>query len=445
MASNPLGQHFIIKSAVITSDRTTGNDPIDNIEIGSLVAQLKITETASRPYTIGQVLIRDENNLFRALRIMGSERITFEIVAAKGNGVKPIKRTYIIRGINTVATNNTFVLDIMDEAGYIASAKAFAESYTGNLPTIISQISEGQLNRKVKAIYETDVYPYIKDTSTHINIPYMTPWQALTWLTDRTTTERGTPYFLSGSFYHNTSVMWSLESSLSSIPFNPEHAFVRSDRYTQATGQTGIDDTIYAETAIRDYVETHTDSMHALDRAHALAGTYDLVDTNSNLVEPQKYNLHSLVKKMSEDGIIKYQDVVDPSLNINDRFISNESSSYLMQARSSGTYLLGNSYQDESESHNRLNNKMIKNVMMQKTITATLPGKLFAAFNVTVGHKVRMHFESGDRVSNKRKLELDPKLSGDYVITGITHNFDDTEYNVVIDAVKFHRDPSERN
>lgn len=447
--SNPLGQHYTIQQVLLDVSRGTGtSNSLDTIDVSALVEEITITEAAFRPYLVGQILIVDQNDMLRAVHMRGSERVTITLAPAQGNQIPNITRTFIMRGLNSKVRNDVFVYDLVEEVGYAASAKAFAKSYTGRLESIIKKILEGKLNRQMTVLYPGDNYITPARTGvTHVNIPYMTPWEALSWLTDRMTGQTGAPWFLSGSLYTNTTNLWSMEECLASVPFNIEQVFIQSERYTQATQSSEVEASVLADTAIIAHKETNTESMHHLERSHSIAGQYDLIDTDTNQVNQLDYDLATTLFKLESGNFIDQQDILDPTMVINDQAMAFTPSTLMSQATSGNTYLLGQSYADDvtaADTQNKISNKMLKNVMMQKSLTVAIPGKLFAAYKATVGRKVRMHFESGDRVGIDQKFSLDKKLSGDYVMTGIRHVFSGTTYTVSIDGVKLHRSANEQ-
>tara|TARA_S200002703_G_scaffold149864_2_gene147787 strand:+ start:625 stop:1974 length:1350 start_codon:yes stop_codon:yes gene_type:complete len=446
--SNPLGQHYTIQRVMLDVSRGVEPSSLDTIDITALVEEVTVTEVAYRPYLVGQILIVDQNDMMRAIHMRGSERVTITLAPAQGNQIPTIERTFILRGLNSKVRSDIFVYDLVEEAGYAASAKAFAKSYTGRLEDIIEKILNGKLNRQMALLYPADNYTRSARTGvTHVNIPYMTPWEALTWLTDRMTGKTGAPWFLSSSLYSNTTNLWSMEECLISIPFNIEQVFIQSERYTQATQSTEVEASILADTAILGHQETNTESMHHLERSHSIAGQYDLIDTDTNQVNQLNYDLATALFKLESGKFINQQDVLDPTMTINDQAMAFTPSTLISQATSANTYLLGQSYTEDvtaADTQNKISNKMLKNVMIQKSLTVALPGKLFAAYKATVGRKVRMHFESGDRVGIDQKFALDKKLSGDYVITGIHHVFSGTTYTVNVDGIKLHRSANEQ-
>lgn len=445
--AKPLAQHYTISKAIITSDYKTGSGSIDNLDVTAIIAEMNIEETIMRPYTKGQILLADENNILRKYRFTGSERITITLSPAKDNGVPDITRTYIMMGREGVADNAAVVYTLIEECGYLATTKIVSQAYTDTLPSILSSVVKGHLNKDLKGIYDEEATLLdVTKKKTHVVIPQINAWDAINWISNRMSTASGTPYFVSGSLYLNNPVVWSLEKALESRPFNSD-AFIHSDVHAKVAGSVELEGSKYSETGISDYKQRFLDSIHWLERNCSMSGIYDIVDTNSNIVSPINYDLANTLKGLVDGNVIKTQAVMDDFFTIDDRQIAYTPSASLMQVTSGGTYLKANSYNDddtEATTRTKLSNKMLRNVMLSNTVTATISGKLFAVQKATVGRKIRLHFDSADK-NEDTKPDLDIKLSGDYIIVGMTHHFSGTEYNVTVEAVKFHDDPKERN
>jgi len=438
--TRPLGQHFIFKSAIITSDRASGDPRVDNIDISPIIAELKVFESLTKPYLTGELLVVDQSELFRSLRIKGSERITIVLDPGHNNKLEQISRTFLIRGIKLVQNNDTFVVDLIEESGYIASTTVISKSYTGRTVDTISKICKGYLNKDIDVMYKD--LDSVRDT-THVVIPYWNTLQSLTWLLDRTTTSTGNPYFLTASIYRPNLILFNVDAALQAQPFNLEQPFVRGDRYNQVTGSADFDGTAATDTAINRHLEKTTDSMHALAKAGALAMNYQLICTESNLVDQITHNAFNLLQEMKEKEVMFNQDIVDPLFQVNDGIAVLQPSENIHQVCSSYTYLPAQSYGEDktrAEQLAKLNNKIMKNMMIQKTLTVDVPGKNVGAHKAAVGQRIRLEFLTGERVKNKNTAKKDEKLTGNYIMTNIIHRYSNTEYNCTIDCVKLNRE-----
>jgi len=443
--AKPLAQQYVISKAVITSDYKTNKASIDTLEVTSIIAELMIEETIMRPYTTGKILLVDQNDVLRQYRFRGSERITISFSPAKDNNVEGFTRTFIMMGREAVVNNDAIVFNLIEESGYLATTKIISQAYTGTLPEILAKIVKTKLGKDLKAVYQADAtLTDVVKRKTHIVVPQLNAWDTVNWLASRMSTASGTPYFISASLYKGAPVIWSLEQALSSNPFNRD-PFIYSDVHAKYVGSAEVEGTLYAELGIQNYTEQYNDSIHKLEKACSLAGITDVVDTNTNLATPKGYNLATTLQGLVNGKVITRQAAIDDYFTINDQNIAYTPSAFITQATSGGTYLKGSSYSDDTDTtlSTKLSNKMLHNVMLNNSITADMSGKLFAASGASVGSKIRMHFDTSNK-GEDNKPKVDIKLSGDYIITGLTHHFGSTEYNVTVQGAKFHDNPDER-
>lgn len=438
---NTVGQDILIRSAIITADRELSSKQITDIDVTSILVELKLYETTNRLHIIGEVAFSDQSAMLRAINFKGSERLTITLSPAGVHNIAPITRTFIIRGVKLIKDGSFYVLDLIDEIGYQATTKVFSKSYTGSIPKIINEICTGNLNKGINVLYND------LDNSratTHVVIPYMNTYQAVNWLLDRQTTTSGSPYFVAPSLYNNDIKIYNLDAALKSQAVNIKNPFIKGQRHKEMVTTVDYEGSEKAYSCILSVIEKQTDSMHNLSLAGALGVNYSITDLNSN--EENQFNntgLNSLLTLKAKD-IIQSQDVVDTGFVINGEYQVVTPAAGIHQIFDEKTYVPAQSYAvdaDRSVSVNKLNNKTLKNAINQKTITITMPGTLFATYKLVIGNKLALKFENSEALDDSiNNNNYDSKLTGDYIITNIVHKFADTAYNVTADVVKLIRD-----
>lgn len=440
MSKNTVGTDFLIQSVVITTDRDISTNNTQQIDVTTLVAELKLFETYNRLHVFGEIALTDQSGMLRALNPKGSERITITLSPAGVHNVTPITRTFIIRGTKLVQKSSFFVFDLIDEVGYVATTKVFSKSYTGNLINIINDICRGQLNKPITTLYNN-----VDSTrgETHIVIPYINTYTAINWLMDRCTTSSGSPYYVSPSLYNNTINVFNLDAALLSNPVNENNPFINGKRHQQYVTTTEIEGSEKAYSSIQSYIEKQTDSMHGLSLVGALGSQYSSVNLDTNLPTSFVNTGLNAVYTLKAKGIINSQDVVDNMFEINGENQAVIPHASIHDVYDDKTYIPAQSYavnKDKSIMAQKLNNKSLKNMVIQKTLSITMPGILFATYKLVVGNKIKLQFETSEALTDSNTKAYDDKLSGNYIITNIAHTFTESQYTVTADVVKLTRD-----
>lgn len=431
-----LGQDFVIKNAVIISDKVVNVDLNNRLNVTPIILELILSEGINRPFITGKIALHDSSGMIRALNLKGSERIELTLGAAEKKGITPITRTFLIDSVELVQKSESYLIDIIDEGGYKAVTGQISRSYVDKIPNIIDSICRNVIGDPVH-----DMFGSIDKSlpRTNVIIPYLNTQDAVGWLLKRYTTKTGMPNFITKSLYNNKLYLFDLESSLKSTAFNVDYPFIKSDAHMNYSTSAELINTEAGYTSIGAYLEQQTDSMLTLARESILGVKTITVDTNNNLYESLVYSINKPIKYTSREGLLKYQDIIDNSFMLDDVNQIEYPSAKLTKPISSNTYLGARGILDgvsEAGRNNYTSRDMMADVMIQKTITMELNGTLFAANNVSVGQKMTALFESNEKIVDSKDQVYDEKLSGDYIITNINHKFNGTQYNVVVDGVK---------
>ena len=226
MADGPNNQKFTLSEAIISSDRFGADD---EIECARLIYELTIFESLDNPYLSGMVALVDDKSIFGSINFSGTERMTIRIQPSAGNETFIDKTFIMTKMAETVRGSNdadVILFNLIEPHAYFNSLRTLSRAYTGSIETIVSQILNGELKKKVDLSYLT------KETTAQgvrkFIVPYLTPLDACKMLIDRATSTNGSPTFLYATAYDNNIRMGDLDKMLQQPAFNEESPFVYS-------------------------------------------------------------------------------------------------------------------------------------------------------------------------------------------------------------------------
>ena len=219
----------IINADVILSSDTEESNIID---IRDNILELTMFEALTKAYCDARIVIIDDFGFRTDLSIQGTERVN--LVVADGNdplkGV--IKKTFFISKINDAERINErselISIDLVEEHVYVNAMKQISRSYESTLEEAIKDISLRDIG---KTVVETDFFEGSAQGERKVIIPYMSPLEAMTWLTQRMTSRTGAPIYVHGDLYSPYLYISSLENLMQIPVLNAKLPL----KYTDAT------------------------------------------------------------------------------------------------------------------------------------------------------------------------------------------------------------------
>jgi len=441
MADAPNNQKFTLSEAIISSDRF-GSD--DEIECARLIYELTLFESLDNPYVSGMVALVDDKSIFGSINFSGTERITIRIQPISG-GETFIDKTFImIKMAETVRGSNdadVILFNLLEPHAYFNSLRTLSRAYTGSIETIVSQILNGELKKKVDVSYLT------KETTAQgvrkFIVPYMTPLDACRMLIDRATTTNGSPTFLYSSVYDNNIRMGDLDKMLQQPAFNEESPFVFSQAKSNASSPT---DEFTKSTTVKEYVRK--DQEDTLDQI--MAGGVGAFYTNTDIGTGISFRSHVSIKKNIETlknaGVLKkdaQQVIFDESLKYLDRNADEYNAQFFHQVNSSLTYNQIKSYHDAASGEDfllKIKKHQIEQALYKNVIKFSIPGTAFFMAKATVGDICRFRVLKNISQDKENPKDLfDEKGSGDFLVHSLRHTFRQTDHNVSMEVCRLNR------
>jgi len=429
----------IINADVILSSDT---EEANIVDIRNNILELTLFEALTKSYCDARVVMVDDFGFRTDLSIQGTERLS--LVVADGNN--PLKgvitKTFFISKINDAERINerseVISIDLVEEHVYVNAMKQISRSYESTLEEAIKDISLRDLG---KTVVETDFFEGSAQGERKVIVPYLSPLEAMTWLTQRMTSRTGAPIYVHGDLYSPYLYISSLEN-LMQIPVLNEKLPLR---YTDATS-AGDEETealkIYYQ--VSTFQEVNTEDSLALYEEGAIGSSYTNIDAGTG----QSFTSHISVRDILDDfytnGIIdntSAQSIFDPSLFIGDKPSDEYDAMNIHQVTSTKTYNQFKSYHDETqlieddallESRLKVKNKVIRQIIRKNVIDIEMDGALFLEKKISPGRRLRILFLSPNTQGDARDVNktIDKRKSGDYMLMNTAHTMSQDRHRV---------------
>lgn len=445
-------QQFKYQVAEITSDRT-GDFVID---IRQLIVELVLFENLDKPYITGQIAISDDQGLFDNLIFSGTERMHIKMLTELDDtsAEKPVMdRSFILTGIdNIVKSSNSgnssiYVLSFMDEHAFISKSKHVSRAVRDNLTTEILKLCQNELGKNVDMSYSGET---VQNNFKGI-IPYMTPLEAASWLTQKATTELGMPFFLYASIHDTNLRLGSLDVMLQQPAWNKAVPFVFSPANTQA--QEDADDPTLQYFQVQTMKSSKLQNTMKLMESGSIGSRYNVTDLGTGKTTSQHFSVKNLLDKAHANGLIDitkqnvydnlYKTPVFEEINIGGDYLHDVDAMIFHNVVSRGVYGSKKSLHDEVNSSmflKKIENLAYRNLIYKNMIDVTVPGPGFIASGGSVGDKVRINVLN-DNNNPESPDQLDMLKSGDFLIYNTRHTFRDTRHDVAMTVFKLERGP----
>jgi hypothetical protein len=446
-------QQFKYQIAEITSDRT-GNIAID---IRQLIVELVIFENLDKPYITGQIAISDDQALFDNLNFSGTERLRIKMLTELDDTAAEksvMDRSFILTGIDSIvkssASGNSsiYVLSFMDEHAFISKSKNVSRAIRDNLTTEITKLCQNELGKNVDLSYAGES---VQNNFKGI-IPYMHPLEAAMWLTQKSSTELGMPFFLYASIHDTNLRLGSLDVMLQQTAWNRSVPFIFSPANTQA--QEDADDPTLQYFQVQTMKSAKLQNTLKLMESGSIGSRYSVTDLGTGKTTSQHFDIQSLLARANANGVINFsrQNVYDnlyktpvlEEINIGGDYLHDVDAKIFHNVVSRGVYGSKKSLHDEVSSSmflKNIENLAYRNLIYKNMIDVTVPGPGFIASGGSVGDKIRINVLNDDN-NPESPNQLDKLKSGDFIIYNTRHTFRDTRHDVAMTVFKLERGPN---
>lgn len=404
------------------------------VDVRTSLSELTIFEDIEKPFLTGTILITDTQNFVSQMGFTGTERFT--VVISDGSTTTTTKPktfilTKIIRSERTNDYTTVYAFQMIEEIAFISRATKISQAFEGKPLSIIDNILSG-----MKQGLRLDRSPLDEEPSQQpmrVITPYITPFQAVDWIRDRSTTEQGHPFFVYASLKTDTIYVNSLASILRAGPWNSDpFVFSQASTNTDFPGKENL---------------FLINGMNNVEQDDTLRSVMNgSVTANWNVLDifRQKFNSNP-ARKYSIEKLLPNNAVFNTSDVLNDKPLGTYPAKefYHLVATSMFNDGIGTYHVDESldELSTKINNKGLRNALLKNMIDIDVGGLPFLLSQTgTVGTMIRINV-----LNNEINDTVDPKKSGNYIIMSMRHTFAEMKHTVNATVTKLVNDEVDIN
>lgn len=405
------------------------------IDITAGVLEFVTFENLQRPWLDARIVVLDDIGLRSTMSTRGSERFRIVLGDAEDPTKPSIEKNFFTYKINSTQKINDrsemLSINLVEEHRYIDAMKQVSKSYNDTLDNIIKEIMQVELFKEIEKIEFDRVVQGIRK----VIVPYMSPLEAVRWLTQRATTKTGGPIYLYGSLFTDSILMSDFDSLMKKEPRNVKLPL----RYSSGT-ESGDESKQIERGAynIISYGELPQDNMLEMYREGNIGSGYTNIDAGTGISSGDHVSIRDVLTEFYSDGILDpsiTQSVFDPNLLVDGKLSDEYNSDNIFQVTSSKTYNQFQSYHDEAllldendniiESKLKVKNKIIRSMLNKNVIDIGMEGTFFLLGKIACGQKLRILFLDTDVNQDKDDAasQIDNHKSGDFLITAISHLF----------------------
>lgn len=430
---------YIIKSVKITKAGASA-------EIRNSVAQLEIFENIDLPYLTARVYFKDDARVFDTISFDGVEECEI-ILTQPDKSPRDIRKIFIVKHVADTQKINDLSeavsLYLIEKIGYDASLERFTKSYTGTPLEIVNKIAREKLGITID---QPVVKPIQKEMK--VVIPYLTPFEAISFIMERMTTIEGLPYQFYSTINDENLQLKSLEELLTTPAWNANSPYRYSTAYTQGHTNNNSKQDPYV---VQNYFAPRggEDTFNLITNG-AIGGQFSVVDVVTGRNETKSFEITTTLNKLKAKNIIpnNLRPVIETQYT--DKQLQSLRSVDIHRTIMVNTYddVVNNYYQEESIDRYELDmiRKSIKKVLFKSPVNLKVPGSPFLlGVNQSIGRQIEyIHLNNslqGSENANVSEDRLkDKKRSGTYMIYTAHHTFYDTRHTTELSAVKLGRE-----
>ena len=440
---------FEFETILLQSDRL--DKPV---ELNRIVSDLEIFEHLEKPYLTARMLLVDDSNLYQNVDFVGSEKVFIQIRTSE-DGAKAISKTFIISKIEKIDkiqdNAQSILIHLIEDIFYLSSLKNVNRYYIGRSKEIITKIAKNFLDHDVNFVGT-------EKQNFELIIPNMHPLDAMKWVTSKSFTTRGYPFYLFSTLVGNELQCQDLGTLLLNPALNSGRGdpdFIVSSVKSQDTMNV-----LQQRRIIENHEFNVQENLLEIIRKGLTGARYEYIDTLAENTKAFKFDVvEDLYKKLLLDGILSSEQP-NPSYSgeelFEDKPIHKFSNKRITQIGGSmafrdedveeegddpaeyTNYL--NSYnEDKTAAEYKLNvvKASMESALKKNPVTFNINGLEFVKgdFHKTIGTNINVSFQETKDSIDK---DEDKKKSGKYLIYSVRHMFKKTvdKYDVSMRCIK---------
>lgn len=428
---------YIVRSFLIYSYKH--NKPI---ELKSHVDEIEIFESIGSPYLTGNFTMKDDMRFYDGVGINGSEMIVITLESPENVGHQIIKRFSIVEVTSTAKSADNIEalqIKICETNHFNNNLMKINKAYTDTPDIIIAKILKDNLDIDL-------VMPAVKPFQKAIKvvIPYMSPFEAASWICSTMSTELGLPYFLFATLNDEKLQLKSLEEILRNPAWNKKSPYRFSAAYNQTTSSLNSDQNVFNVGAFSSRSKENVLSLMA---SGSTAGLRSITDMTSGQLIDYHFDVDTLFQQLLETEIIDtdHEPLFHSMYNFKDKSMNEFNTFNSHRIVANQTYNgISNLHEETSTGAYRLQSckNALHNMIRKSSISMRVPGIMYmTGFNASVGRQVDFIYPANNTNANSQSSasdeeQMDKKRSGTYVIYTARHHFNQSQHNVDMSCVK---------
>ena len=387
------------------------------VDIALSILELSLFESVNVPYTAGQMLCADTQNIFQELQMDGTERLELNIISSEFEYT--FNRKFIItRTIGKVQigeSGHAYNFYIAEESFFTDVLNKISRAYSGKPHQIIKNVLSTEFNKELNLIGKGSAQaPF-----TYIS-PFISPFQIIDNIRKRSCDLNGYPFFVYASLNDDKIRMKSLSEILETPPIN-------NIPFTYSTAQNFNADKEKQLTNIEGFEELGANDTAELLIKGAVQNQYNTLNISTNQRnENNRFNITEILDA-------KENSIFNKDFTFNNKKLNEYNPNVIFKLVNYTTAdELG--YHDEAdiEKHmDKMKSDALIAALEKKKINIVLPGVLnYLDDIVFVGEQIVIN------LPKHNAGVLDEVSSGAYIVLQTKHMFAENKYTMGLTCSK---------
>jgi len=405
------------------------------VDIKNVVSDIDIFEHVDKPYVSAVLTFTDGDNIMSSLNISGAETVDITIKANTDIAVPVEIQFYIDKVITTAKgneTNELVALHLIQTVNYRSNLQNVNKAYSGKPTSIMAKIATEFLDTTIRASTEPP-------QKMKLIVPNLTPLNAISWIKNKLSTEKGYPFYLYSYFGGEELFLVDLKTMLEKPAINAGAPYTFTESAIPSPDEN-YDDTSRRR-VILDYQVKDTDNLYSLIDRGLVGATHQFIDVTSNKVVNHEHNMSEVTDTLVGDDLIKKNPLFTTDYKDNGTPYGKIQSRLITQIMSSEAFDGFDSYsQSSSAGEYKLNStqRAMDGLIKKQPLSIIVNGIDFLQIegNSTIGNKLEVKFPANLNDEGKSKNRFDKKKSGDYLIYSAKHSISRDSYTIALTCVK---------
>lgn len=411
---------FNFTEITLLRNRYEGQDsePSGQYNLLQAVLEFNIFESLDVPYLTGNVVINDSSALGSELNFQGQERLR---IVWEVDGVSHDK-TFIVYAMSAQVKGmsdqvSTYVLELIEEHGFLSYFKRLKGYRSGNIADIISNLFVSELD-----IDEADLVLSPPAQTVQVLDNNRTPLGIAHWLVQRATNDVGEPMFLYSTLNGGIRLR-GLSEMAADFPL-ADQTFA----LTQPSAPFAQTEIISRQRILGVTFHDNDDMIEAA-RTGALRSTYFSIDPFKRTVQTTEFDAITHFENRKEVGSTLYPySQFDENFTVQGKNIREFSSVYCSRIDTSGGFGEFKSYAEEIEADGnraKISRESDTELLYRESFEITVNGHLFGSTEEhrTVGTVINIFIPKDQPSYQSGNDTADLRRSGKFLIMKSRHKF----------------------